>query len=380
MKNSFFISSVVLLTLILWMFSGQILATRSNTVIEQKEIAKTSESKLMTVRVQHSTSEQVTREIIIQGQIEPGQSVQLASETVGIVSKVVAQKGQRVKAGDLLLNLSIDDRKAQQKEAQALLKLRQTEYNGILKLQKSGLQSKTKLATAEAQLEAAKASVQKIKVELDHTQIRAPFDGVINEKFVDQGDFLDRGNPAMTLVNDNHLIAVGYVPQQSISNIHKDITARVKLITGESINGRISFVSAVADSASRSFRIEVEIDNKAHLFVAGVSGQIHIPVEELPGHFLSPAMLALSDTGELGVKTVSTGSSVVFRPISIIRTTPKGAWVSGLPKSVQIISLGHGFVREGEKVSTVPENLMENETLKPTALFVTLNSKSTEKG
>jgi len=380
MKKSLFVSSAVLLILTHWMFSGQILTKRSNTTIEQEEMPKISDSKLMTVRVQHFTSQQVTREITIQGQIEPGQSIHVASETVGIVSKIVARKGQRVKAGELLLNLAIDEREAQQQEAQALLKLRQTEYTGVLKLQKRGLQSKTQLAIAEAQLEAAKAFAQRIEVEIKHTQIRAPFDGIINDKFVELGDFMERGNPAMMLVNDSLLLAVGYVPQQSIKNIHKGLTARVKLITGESLSGRISFVSAVADTASRSFRIEVEIDNKAHLFVAGISGEIHIAVEELSGHFLSPAMLALNDTGELGVKTVAADNLVVFRPVSIIRTTQKGAWVSGLPERIQVISLGQGFVREGVKVSTVPDETINNVKVKIPAFSENLNPDSKGRG
>ena len=295
-------------------------------------------------------NQNITREIVIQGQVEPWKSVQVSAETVGIVSKLMVKKGQRVTTGDLLLELRMDGRKAQQNEAQALLKLRHTEYSGVQKLQKRGLQSKTDLAVANAQLETAKAVAQKIEVEIQHTRVRAPFAGVINEKFVVTGDFLERGNPALTLVDDSRLLAVGYVPQHSIKFLRKGLIANITLITGESMSGEVSFVSATSNPETRSYRIEVEVDNKDFKFIAGISGEIHIPVEQVAGHFISPSILTLSDSGELGVKTVDASNHVIFRPVTIISHSDKGSWVSGLPDSIQIISLGHGFVRAGDEV------------------------------
>jgi multidrug efflux system membrane fusion protein len=297
----------------------------------------------------------VVREVVIQGQVEPWQSVAVSAETVGIVSRIVARKGQRVQAGELLLELNMDDRQAKLKEARALLKLRQTEHQAALKLNSQGLQSDTQLAVAESQLEAAKAVLQQIELDIEHTRLRAPFAGVINDQLVELGDYLDRGAPAMLLVDDSRLLAVGNVPQQSIRFVHPDLTANVKLLTGEELQGKIRFVSASADASTRSFRVEVEIDNQAHQVAAGLSGEIRIPVETVPGHFLSPAMLTLSDEGELGIKAVDMAGIVVFHPVHIIKTTAKGAWVSGLPQQIRVITLGQGFVRAGDKVEAIAD-------------------------
>jgi len=258
-----------------------------------------------------------------------------------------------VKPGELLLELSMDVRAARQREAQALLKLRQTEYQAVTRMHRDGLQSKTELAAAEAQLEAAKAVLEQIQLDIRHTRLRAPFGGVINDRLVELGDYLDRGNPALLLVNDQQLIAVGNVPQQSIQHVRAGLSARVKLITGEELEGQVSFVSAIADANSRSFRIEVAINNNEQRIAAGISGEIRIPIEEISAHFLSPAMLALNDNGVLGVKAVDPGSRVVFYPVTIIRTTPQGAWVTGLPRKIGVITLGQGFVRAGDKVKAI---------------------------
>jgi len=324
----------------------------------------------MRVQVNYPEPQMVTREVVVQGQIEALQSVQVASETAGVVTNMVVKKGQRVKPGELLLELSMDVRAARQREAQALLNLRQTEHHAVTQLQRDGLQSKTELAVAEAQLEAAKAVLEQIELDIQHTRLRAPFGGVINDRLVELGDYLDRGNPALLLVNDQQLIAVGNVPQQSIQHVRVGLSARIELITGEELKGQISFVSATADANSRSFRIEVAIDNNQQRVAVGISGEIRIPLDQISGHFLSPAMLALNDSGELGVKAVDPSSHVVFYPVTIIRTTQQGAWVTGLPQKVGIITLGQGFVRAGDKVKAISETssnktLEQQSSLKP---------------
>lgn len=355
MKKSWIASVIIVLVLTAWMFSGQLSATRSDVDIEKDTQPKETRANVMDVRVKNIESENITREVIFQGQIEPWKIVRVAAETVGVVSKIVMEKGQRVKAGEVLLELNLDERETSRREAQAFLDLRQTEYEGVLKLHKDGLQSKTQLAVAQAQLEAARAVAQKIEMDIRHTRISAPFAGVINDRFVAIGDYLDRGNPAMVLVDDSRLLAVGYVSQQNIQYVHQDLPARIKLLSGESLKGEVSFVSVTAEAATRGFRVEIEIDNKQLKIAAGVSGEIFIPVENIIGHLLSPALLALNDSGELGIKVVDKSSQVVFHPVTIIRTSQKGVWVTGLPDTVQVITLGQGFVRAGDKVTAVPE-------------------------
>ena len=383
MKKSFLVSLTVLLMLTVWMFSGQIFATHIDSKVEIEIPTIKKSNRLMSVRVQTPQSEDVMREVVIQGQIEPWQTVLVAAETAGVVSKIQVKKGQRVKAGELLLELNMDERDARLREALAQLKLRKTEHEGVIKLQKNGLQSKTDLVAAAAKLEASRAVLQQVELDIEHTRLRAPFAGVINDKLIELGDFLDRGNPAILLVNDTRLLAVGNVPQQSIRYVHPGLSTRVKLITGEELQGQVSFVSTTADAATRSFRIEVAIDNQQQHVVSGISSEIIISVEKLSGHFLSPAMLALNDSGELGVKAVDTSDHVVFHSVNIIRTTQKGAWVTGLPDSVRIITLGQGFVRAGDEVKAVSEMVSDDGPKKLSRLtsptFPDVNSPDTNK-
>ena len=84
---------------------------------------------------------------------------------------------------------------------------------------------------------------------------------------------------------------------------------------------------------------------------AGVSAEIRIPIGEITAHFLSPAILSLDTDGTLGIKTVDADNTVVFAKVKIERAQTDGIWVSGLPDTANIITIGQGYVTNGDKVN-----------------------------
>ncbi|MDX1656831.1 MAG: efflux transporter periplasmic adaptor subunit, partial [Candidatus Competibacteraceae bacterium] len=106
----------------------------------------------------------------------------------------------------------------------------------------------------------------------------------------------------------------------------------------------------------RTFRVELEIPNLDGKYAAGISAEIRIPLETVPAHLLSPALLSLDEQGILGVKTVDQQARVIFHPVGIVRTAPDGVWVAGLPQQVRIITVGQGFVQPGERVMAIAES------------------------
>jgi len=116
----------------------------------------------------------------------------------------------------------------------------------------------------------------------------------------------------------------------------------------------------MAEDTTRSFKIEVLIDQAPANIVTGISAQINIPVETIMAHRVSPAVLALDDNGNLGVKTLAANNTVEFRKVKIVKTESNGAWVTGLPNEVTLITLGQGFVNPGEEVEPVSDSSAEN--------------------
>lgn len=355
MNKSVLLSVLVVVALGAWMYSGQIEATKpqadDGAAALEKAQQETASVAPMRVQVKTMRAEQITQEVVLQGESEPFMQVAVAAETAGVVKQLVATKGHEVKKGELIAELSMETRDAQRREARALLKQRQADQKAALKLNKRGLQSDTQLAQAEAALAAARANLARVEMDIQHVKIHAPIQGVLNEQMVEAGEFIDRGQAVARLVDISQLLITAQVSQQSVSQLSLGQAAKVIFLTGGEAQGQITFISASADPGTRSFRVEVTLDNAERRWPAGLSAEIRVPVKELPGYFVSPAMLALGASGELGLKAVDVEDRVAFYPVDVVRTQSDGAWVSGLPEQLDVITLGQGFVRAGEKVT-----------------------------
>ena len=111
--------------------------------------------------------------------------------------EILVKEGQFVEKDQLILKLDEGDLAQQITAAKTLLDQREVEYKGALKLQQKGLNDQSALARAKSALEQAKASLVNLELSLSRTKIRAPFSGVINQRLVELGDYLGRGDPIL---------------------------------------------------------------------------------------------------------------------------------------------------------------------------------------
>ncbi len=209
--------------------------------------------------------------------------------------------------------------------------------------------------------------MKKARIDLDYTSVRAPFSGIIEERSAKVGDYLTVQTVDKTcakLVKLHPLLIVGDVSERNIAKLQVGQKGRAKLVTGESVNGTIRFMSPSAKVETRTFRVELEVDNKNHRMRNGVTADIFVPLKASIGHQISPAYLTLNDAGDVGVRSIGDGNIVRFLPVKILEQGPSGIWVTGLPKQVMIITTGNDYVIEGQKVKVVMDKPTRRE---PTA-------------
>jgi len=187
-------------------------------------------------------------------------------------------------------------------------------------------------------------------IELNRTEVKAPFDGYI-EDIVKPGNLLERGQLCATIIELDPITFIAEVPENSIKDVREGQTVNISLVTGDNIQGKLTFVSKSASVATRTFRVEAEIANPSGIVRDGISGTLVIDTDPVLAHKISPSILLLADNGELGVKTVNSENTVEFFPVQIIQDTEEGIWVAGLPDFSNIIVLGQGFVETGQIVS-----------------------------
>ena len=198
MKKSIILALLIVVVVTGWLLSGVWRSSDPHSVNQEtgsgaSASAEQVEAALPRVRVRSVESERVPQEIILLGTTEAKRKVRLRAQTVGVVKKVLVARGQFVRQGEVLVMLAADDRPARLRQAKALLDQRQTEFEAATSLSKKNLRSQIALSEASALLNAAKAGLERIRVDMDRTEIRAPFDGFVDQRFVELGDYMKVG-------------------------------------------------------------------------------------------------------------------------------------------------------------------------------------------
>lgn len=341
----------------LWLLSGQFNGGQEAAASASPPPA--SETRRTSVRVRTQSAETVTRTIVVNGKTAPARVVEIAAETDGRVEYVGADRGSNVSRGGIVVRLDERDRAARLAQARATLKQREVEYDARERLKGNSYVSEAQLQEAVALLETARTELTRAELDLGYMQIRAPFDGALQARHVEQGDFVKRGDPVATFVDNRTIIVSANVSEFDAGHVTVGEQADARLATGETVHGRIRYVAPVADEATRTFNVELEVDNGDGRLRAGGTAELRIPAEEVLAHRISPSLLTLDDAGNIGVKIIDDEGTVDFVVADIALSSSDGLWIAGLPQTATFITVGHGFVADGAYVNAVPESDVE---------------------
>lgn len=296
------------------------------------------------------------RTIIVNGKTAPARVVELSAETDGRVEHIGAARGADVNRSEVIVRLDQRDRSARLAQAEATVKQRQVEYEGRMRLKSESYVSEAQLQEAIALLEAAKTELTRARLDLDYMTIRAPFDGALQSRFVEIGDFVKVGDPIATFVDNRTMIVSANVSEFDARFVAPGQVAEARLATGETVRGTVRYVAPVADEATRTFVVELEVDNSDGKLRAGGTAELRIPAERIYAHRISPSLLTLDDAGNIGVKIVNDKGVVEFVVADIALSSSDGMWIAGLPKTATIITVGQGYVTAGSMVIAVAED------------------------
>ena len=289
-KQTYKTAAITAIFLLIWMVSGSLV---------EEEASPQSESSLATlssVTVLNSNAILKSKTIKASGFTEADKFIQVRAEIGGRVISTPFKQGDYVKEGDLLCQLYIAGREA-------------------------------------------------------YPKIVAPFSGYLESLRVDKGDYLNTGGICASLIDSNPMLLIADIAEKEIADIDVGANSMARLISGDEIQGKVSFIATSADKNTRTFRVEVQVDNKDRAIRDGVSAEIYIESKKVLSHRISPAILSLNDQGKLGIRTVDENNAVEFKEIEILEDTTEGLWVSGLNENERIITLGQEYVFQGQTVN-----------------------------
>lgn len=362
---------------------------------------------IIKVVVMRSTARAVESAVVLRGETQAARYVDVRSETSGQVISDPLRKGTFVNKGDTLCKIDPGTRTSKLTEAQARLAVAKASVpeaeariptaqaqvetaraqlqeatineNAARKLAKDGYASDSRVASAEARLRAAEgnvisaqaglksaqaallnakasvesadAAIQAAQTEINRVVIKAPFEGLLESDTAELGSLLQPGALCATIIQLDPIKVQGYIAETEVDRVEVGALAVARLSSGEELQGQVSFLSRAADPKTRTFLAEINVPNPTLSIRSGQTAEIVIRADGTRAHLLPQSSLTLNDQGTLGVRTVNAENRVEFMPVTLIRDTVDGVWVSGLGDEENVITVGQEYVTEGVLVA-----------------------------
>ena len=341
------------------------------------------------VKTIKSVAREIDSGVILRGQTQAARQVEVRAETSGQVTSNPLRKGAFVTKGQALCQLDpgirksslsdavarlaeaearVPETQARLEEAESRLDEARINYNAAKKLAEDGYASDTRVAATEAGvssaeagvataragfkatrsgIQSAQAAVAAAEKEIDRLTLTAPFDGILESDTAEIGSLLQPGVLCGVVIQLDPIKVVGFVAETEISRVKLGAPARVRLLAGQNVSGKVTFVSRSADSMTRTFRVDIDVENTDLAISDGQTADILIAGEEKVAHLIPQSALTLNDSGDLGLRLVDNTSRAQFFPVTILRDTAKGVWLTGLPDTANIIVVGQEYVVDG---------------------------------
>jgi multidrug efflux system membrane fusion protein len=363
---------------------------------------------LIKVVARASVAREIDSAVMLRGQTQAARQVEIRAETTSTVVSAPLRKGAMIEEGQLLCRLDpgtrasalaeararvaeavarkteaesrIPETEARVAEAVARLDEARVNQNAASRLSEGGFASETRvkgadasLAAAEAALSAARsgvigaksgmesadasiqsaiAAVAAAEKEIARLEMHAPFAGLLESDTAELGSLLQEGSLCATVIQLDPIKLVAFVPETEVSRIGVGAQAVARLAAGGGeVTGKVTFLSRSADPTTRTFRVEIEVPNGDLKIRDGQTAEISISAAGARAHLLPASALTLNGDGKLGIRTVSDADVVAFLPVTLLRDTAQGVWLTDLPDKINVILVGQEFVTAGVTVA-----------------------------
>lgn len=265
------IQSIAFIVVVIFLTSCEKKEQKKTAVAERVEPVKTTEIVL----------NEIARTVEYTATLMPYEEMHLAPSSPGRIERILVEVSSKMKKGDLIVQMD----QTQLRQAEIQLATLETDYRRLDTLRKVGSVAQQQYDQLKSQLEVLRNNVHFLR---ENTQLRAPFSGTISGKYFENGEVYTGapvpsvGKPAVvSLVQINQLKALVPVSEKYFPLIMRGLEAEVRsdVYPGESFTGRITNVFPVVDQMSRSFSIEVTINNKGELLRPGMFVRVTLDLD-----------------------------------------------------------------------------------------------------
>ena len=293
---------------------------------------------------------------------------QVVAKTSGVALQVMAEVGQQVRAGQILVRLDSDRAALQAAQSAAQMRKLEANYNRSLQLSRQQLVSANDLDQLKFDLENARAVNRLANLELSYANVAAPISGVIAERSIKTGNFVQINSPIFRIVDTSRLEATLNVPERELATLKAGLPVQllVDALPGRPFEGRVDRVAPVIDSGSGTFRVICTFDSGG-LLQPGMFGRVKIDYDQRADALVIPRNALLDDENDPAVYTVRAGKAA---RVAIKLGYYDGEWVevrSGLKMGDRVVTAGKVALREGTEVQVIGDPVPDKPAAKKVA-------------
>ncbi|NOT89715.1 MAG: efflux RND transporter periplasmic adaptor subunit [Lysobacter sp.] len=279
---------------------------------------------------------------------------QVVAKTSGVALQVLVEVGQQVRAGQVLIRLDSDRAALQAAQSAAQMRKLEANYHRSLQLSKQQLVSANDLDQLKFDLENARAVNRLANLEMSYANVTAPISGVIAERSIKAGNFVQINTPIFRIVDTSRLEATLNVPERELATLKAGLPVQLQVdaLPGRPFQGRVDRVAPVIDSGSGTFRVICAFESGG-LLQPGMFGRIKIDYDQRADALVVPRVALLDDEGDPAVFAVKSGKAARV-PVKLGYIDGQWAEIrSGLAEGAQVVVAGKTALRDGTLVQVL---------------------------
>jgi RND family efflux transporter MFP subunit len=246
---------------------------------------------VLEVRAVHPVRQDLVRKIVLPASVRADLEVTLYAKVTGFLKEITKDRGDRVKAGELIATVEIPEMLSEIEHARASAALDEStcqRLESIRKVEKTAVTDQD-LDMARAKRDMSKATLKKLETLQSYTEIRAPFGGAITERFVDPGAFIQQGR-IVSMVDPSKVRVLVDVPESEAraSRAGTPVEVRFDALPGKSCRAAVSRSSGSLDATLRTMRVEIDVPNPDFAILPGMFARVSLEVDPHPKALVLP--------------------------------------------------------------------------------------------
>ncbi len=324
-------------------------------VLEARKKAAVKEVPAVNVVTFEVSPAPIREKISLPGTTEPWVRLTVVAEVPGKVLEKRVSEGDTVKSGQVLAVIDDRDYAHLYRSAKATYETARSTLERLKKLQKGQLSTRSQLDEATAQVENARAAMDTAALNLERCTIRAPQAGEVNDLPIEEGHYLNVGDPVARIIQMDRLkVRVG-IPESDVDAVRRveAFNVTIDALNGRELTARKRFLSKTADPAARVYNLELALENPDRAVLPDMFARVTIVKREVADGLSIPLYSVINRDGRNQVFVAEDGVAR-SRPVELgLQEGWRVEIKKGLKSGDRVIVVGHRGVSDDQKISVV---------------------------